>query len=492
MKIIQKLANANINYIFLEFFKNQNVIKREIRFILAVILFLICVFTSRPGLAEWQFSARSLPNLGGQVLESPSCIVWGQDNIECFARGTDSAVWRVRGSASGWSGWTSLGGRLTSKPSCVSWTQGRIDCFARGTDGAMYQVWRATQTSPWSNWLRHGGFLRGAPSCISHAQNRIDCVVRGRDSAMYHKGWNGTSWSSWANLGGFIKEQPSCVSWGPNRIDCFARGRDDGTYHKRLLRGSWSSWRGLGGRIKEELDCVSWMSNRLNCFARGRDNALWHKQWDGQNWRGWTRLNDYSLKEAPSCATWGEDLIHCFFRDENDRLRFVHFRNGSWQLANPRFQNLASRPVCPTWDQRNGSSRQSKYLFCFWRGADGSVHGARFQWIFVSSPSPSPPSPTPSPPPTAPRGSTYKVVCACTDVTGTFELTIETCGGPPESEGLEDGLRIQCSLYTSVLERTTGLDTSCRFVRGTHQLLERDNLNQCPGGYANRLCFGRC
>ena len=40
-----------------------------------------------------------------------------------------------------WGGWESLGGVIMDPPSCVSWGPNRIDCFARGTDNAMYHRW---------------------------------------------------------------------------------------------------------------------------------------------------------------------------------------------------------------------------------------------------------------------------------------------------------------------------------------------------------------
>jgi hypothetical protein len=34
--------------------------------------------------------------------------------------------------------WESLGGAILEQPSCVGWGPNRIDCFARGTDAAMF------------------------------------------------------------------------------------------------------------------------------------------------------------------------------------------------------------------------------------------------------------------------------------------------------------------------------------------------------------------
>src|SRR5262245_1297383 len=81
-------------------------------------------------------------NLGGFILEQPSCVSWGGDRIDCFARGTDRAMYhRGRDGSSSWGGWEPLGGTLMEQPSCVSWGSNRIDCFARFPDGAMHHRW---------------------------------------------------------------------------------------------------------------------------------------------------------------------------------------------------------------------------------------------------------------------------------------------------------------------------------------------------------------
>ena len=45
------------------------------------------------------------------------------------------------GTAPAWCGWESLSGTILEAPDCVSWGPNRIDCFARGTDAAMYHRW---------------------------------------------------------------------------------------------------------------------------------------------------------------------------------------------------------------------------------------------------------------------------------------------------------------------------------------------------------------
>ena len=309
-------------------------------------------------------------SLGGQVLEEPACVSWGANRIDCFARGTDNALWHIFWIGGAWTAWEWLLGTILEQPSCVSWGVNRIDCFARGTDRAMWHRW--WDGTDWRGWVSRGGAtgtpvggLLNPPSCISRAADRIDCFGRGADSAMWHTRWNGSDWSSWSSLLGTILEAPSCVSRSPNRIDCFARGTDramwhrwwDGTdwrgwvsrggatgtpvgglqnqpscvsrnadhidcfargadgamWHTWWSGGDWSDWASHLGVIREQPSCISWDANRIDCFARGTDNAIWHRYWNGSVWRGWVSLGGV-IKEQPSCVSWGANRIDCFAR----------------------------------------------------------------------------------------------------------------------------------------------------------------------------------
>ena len=128
-----------------------------------------------------------------------------------------------------WGGWEDLGGVILEAPNCVAWSANRIDCFARGTDRAMYHKW--WNGSAWGGWEDLGGVILEAPNCVSWSANRIDCFARGTDRAMYHKWWDGSAWGGWEDLGGVILEAPNCVTWSADRIDCFARGTDRAMYH---------------------------------------------------------------------------------------------------------------------------------------------------------------------------------------------------------------------------------------------------------------------
>ena len=84
-----------------------------------------------------------------------------------------------------------------AKPACVSWSANRIDCFARGTDNAMWHRW--WDGAAWAGWESLGGILTSDPQCTSWSANRIDCFGRGLDNALWHRSWNGASWSGWAS-----------------------------------------------------------------------------------------------------------------------------------------------------------------------------------------------------------------------------------------------------------------------------------------------------
>ena len=90
-----------------------------------------------------------------------------------------------------------------AKPSCVSWSANRIDCFARGSDSAMWHRW--WNGASWGGWESLGGVATTDPNCTTWSANRIDCFVRGTDNAMYHRWWDGAAWGGWENLGGVIQ-----------------------------------------------------------------------------------------------------------------------------------------------------------------------------------------------------------------------------------------------------------------------------------------------
>jgi Repeat of unknown function (DUF346) len=336
---------------------------RHIRNALAA-LFLAAI-VDFPGPAA-QAAWNGWEGLGGIILEAPNCTSWGANRIDCFARGTDRAMYHRWWDGNAWGGWEDLGGIILDAPNCVSWSANRIDCFARGTDRAMYHRWWDGQQ--WGGWEDLGGIILEAPNCTSWGAERIDCFARGTDRAMYHRWWDGNAWGGWESLGGIILESPSCVTWGPNRIDCFARGTDAAMYHRWWDGQQWGGWEDLGGVILEAPNCVSWDANRIDCFARGTDQAMYHRWWDGNMWGGWEDLGGVIL-EAPNCESWGANRIDCFARGTDAAMYHRWWDGSTWGGWEDLDGGLLEGPYCLSW----GANR----IDCFARGTDAAMY---HQW----------------------------------------------------------------------------------------------------------------
>jgi hypothetical protein len=50
-------------------------------------------------------------------------------------------MWHRWWDGSAWGGWECLGGFIRRGPDCVAWGPNRLDCFAPGTDNALYHRW---------------------------------------------------------------------------------------------------------------------------------------------------------------------------------------------------------------------------------------------------------------------------------------------------------------------------------------------------------------
>jgi hypothetical protein len=212
-------------------------------------------------------------SLGGVLTSGPAVSSWSNGRLDCFVRGTDSALWH-KWFDGGWSGWESLGGILTSSPAAVSWGRGRIDVFVRGTDSALWHKWF---DGGWSGWESLGGVLTSGPGAVSWGRGRIDVFGAGTDSALWHKWFDG-GWSGWESLGGILTSTPAVSSWAPGRLDVFVAGTDSAMWHKWFQNG-WSGWESLGGILTSAPAAVSWGPNRIDTFVMGTDSAMWHKWW---------------------------------------------------------------------------------------------------------------------------------------------------------------------------------------------------------------------
>ena len=159
----------------------------------------------RPGAAELRQLGCRTGSTASPVAPTSRCGTAGG----MAAPGVAGKAW----AASSWSSRTASAG-----------ASNRIDCFARGTDLAMWHRW--WDGSAWGGWENLGGIILEQPECVSWGTDRLDCFARGADQALWHRWWDGTAWGGWETLGGVILEEPSCLTWGPDRIDCFARGTD--------------------------------------------------------------------------------------------------------------------------------------------------------------------------------------------------------------------------------------------------------------------------
>ncbi len=307
------------------------------RFVFCWLGLVVLLLPAAPGsaLAQWQ----GWENLGGVILEAPECVSWGANRIDCFARGTDSAMYHRWWNGSSWGGWENLGGVILEEPDCTSWGANRIDCFARGTNARMYHRW--WNGSSWGGWENLGGVILDSPECVSWGPNRIDCFARGTNRAMYHRWWNGSNWGGWENLGGTILDAPECVSWGPNRIDCFARGTNRAMYHRWWNGSSWGGWENLGGVILDKPNCTAWGPNRIDCFARGTNRAMYHRWWNGSSWGGWENLAGVIL-DSPECVSWGPNRIDCFARGTNRAMYHRWYSSLSTRVLTISRHNTAS------------------------------------------------------------------------------------------------------------------------------------------------------
>jgi hypothetical protein len=166
----------------------------------------------------------------GELASAPAAVSWGQDRIDCFARGTDQHLWHKWWDGSAWHGWEDLGGTLASAPAVASWGPNRLDCFVQGPANHLWHKW--WDGAAWSTWEDLGGDLTSAPAVASATKNRLECFVRGTDNHLWRAGWNGSDWSTWEDLGGILTDAPTVVSWGSKRYDCFVRGTNNHMWHK--------------------------------------------------------------------------------------------------------------------------------------------------------------------------------------------------------------------------------------------------------------------
>jgi hypothetical protein len=105
-----------------------------------------------------------------------------------------------------------MGGVCASAPTVVSWGENRLDVFVLGTDSALYHKWY--DGSGWGPSLTGyeymGGICVDEPRVTAWDSDRLDVFVVGTDGGLYHKWWNGSAWgpslTGYEALGGVISE----------------------------------------------------------------------------------------------------------------------------------------------------------------------------------------------------------------------------------------------------------------------------------------------
>jgi hypothetical protein len=267
-------------------------------------------FARGPDNALWHTGGKSgtwseWESMGGNLTSGPSATSFGPNRLDIFAKGPDNALWHVW-----WDGslhpWESLGGAITSDPDCTSLpTAQEIFCFARGTDKALWYT--EFYGGTWTKWKSAGGVLASGPGVASWTDD-VEVFVKGVDNAMWQLSMGpGGSLSQWQKRGGILTSDPDAVSWGPNRIDIVVRGPDNGIWYKWMNGVTWSNgcqgcagYDNLEGKSSSGPTIASRDVNSLDVFTLGADDHLYHRGWNGAVWSAW---NAIPMTMAPTGIT---------------------------------------------------------------------------------------------------------------------------------------------------------------------------------------------
>ncbi|CDN10004.1 hypothetical protein RintRC_5114 [Richelia intracellularis] len=237
--------------------------------------------------------------LGGNSFSAPAVASWGENRLETFVLGADSAVYRKSWYKNSldeyaWTDWEKLGGFSLSAPAAISRKDNSIDLFIIGQQRQLqHKTWDG---SIWSDWQDIGGICKHGVTVSSWDENRLDVFTIGADNAVWSISWDGSNWGEWHSLGGFGLSAPAAVSWGGKHIEVFVRGNNHEIYCKSWNGKSWSTeWEGLGGSWLYSPAITSWGTNRLDLFTVGTDNAVYWKVWNGDSWSDWQNLKGSTI-----------------------------------------------------------------------------------------------------------------------------------------------------------------------------------------------------
>jgi hypothetical protein len=130
------------------------------------------------------------------LINSPSVVVNGLNNLDVFATGEDGNLYHAWYLNSTWNGMENLGGNIVSGSPCALGSDHRnLDVFYIGTDGYLYN--RFWTSGYWFGPVNiGGGNLVGSPSAIVNSAGYADVMAMGSDGNYYHFSYNGYWWQT--------------------------------------------------------------------------------------------------------------------------------------------------------------------------------------------------------------------------------------------------------------------------------------------------------
>jgi hypothetical protein len=144
----------------------------------------------------------SWESIGGVASSGPAVASVASGNLYVYIAGQEGALWGNKWDGTGWSGWTPVpmagmpGGIISSqtKPACVAngLVAGEIDCFARGTDTALWHTHLGSGI-----WESLGGSIDSSPAASTWGTGWLDVFGQGTDKGLWHIAWSGAGWGAW-------------------------------------------------------------------------------------------------------------------------------------------------------------------------------------------------------------------------------------------------------------------------------------------------------
>ena len=250
------------------------------------------VFALQCGEAIWQKTLRSSGgpsswlSVPGLVNADPDAASAGPGAFpQVVVRGTDSAIYHLAQTASGWGG-TALGGICTSGPTAVYSGSSRLDVFCRGIDNALYQRAWLDGVGWLPGWFGVGGIATSDPDAASPGVGLAAAGVRARRRRRAVPALVGRCAMGHRLPRGHLHVGSDGDVLGPTRLDVFCRGTDMAICHRYWLHGSgWAGWQRIDSFIISDPEATSPGPGGLpQVFARGRDRRVYQFSWNGSRW----------------------------------------------------------------------------------------------------------------------------------------------------------------------------------------------------------------